>query len=106
VPAEESSEAESDDTETSNLEELAEFAEKLGALKVKADILTQAGDHKGAGDAHMERGDNYYWKDQHRDAMDAYRMAARSYKQHGEDACNRLTPEQIAAWHAGEAPSQ
>jgi hypothetical protein len=83
-------------------ETLAEFARKVGALKAEAEILAAAGDYKGAAEVHMRRADQFYWRDQHAEAMHAYKDAASAYAKHADAACARLTPEQIRAWKAGE----
>ena len=81
-------------------EDLAAFAEKVGAMKAKADILAAAGDHKGAADVHMSRAREFDWRDQTGEAMRAYRDAAMEYSKHAEEACAQLSPEQVKAWHA------
>ena len=50
-------------SESDATEDLAAFAEKVGALKAKADILAAAGDYKGAADTHMSRAREFDWRD-------------------------------------------
>lgn len=81
-------------------EELVEFATKVGAMKAKADILAAAGNLNGAANTHMERASEFYWREQHADAANAYRDAAMLYRRLAEEACGQLTAEQVKAWHA------
>jgi hypothetical protein len=97
VPAAEMDEGGS---ESDAVEDLAAFAQKVGALKAKAAILAAAGDMKGAADTHMNRAREFDWRDQPGEAMRAYRDAATAYAKHAEEACAQLTPEQVKAWHA------
>jgi hypothetical protein len=88
------------DPREADTDDLVEFAEKVGALKAKGDILAAAGDFKAAADVHMQRADQFYWRDQSAEAMQAYRDAAYAYAKHADAACAQLTPDQIKAWHA------
>ena len=90
----------SEEEESDADEDLADFAQKVGALKAQADIMAAAGDHKGSADVHMNRAREFDWRDQAGDAMRAYRDAATEYAKHADEACAQLTPEQIQAWHA------
>lgn len=92
--------ADEDDDEEAGADDLAEFAQKVGALKAQGDIMAAAGDNKGAGDVHMNRGYEFDWRDQHAEAASAFRDAATCYRKHADEACAQLTPEQVKAWHA------